>query len=191
MTKPYADANVISARRVCSIKQTRRDPCSRNLLHLHVVRRCSTIKAANGFAFPGSDSVELESVDASGFGSSSVSVSGANHWNNILTKWLLNFSIERATLLLGEGRQRRLKLEEPSWRQLWATVLLVCACVCVHKRTCVCVCEEWVEGWMGRLADGECGKVASSVECYHRALSQCVQGCVCVGASVCECMSYP
>lgn len=32
----------------------RRDPLLGNLLHLHVSHRCSTIKAANGFAFAAS-----------------------------------------------------------------------------------------------------------------------------------------
>lgn len=139
MTKPYADGNVISARRVCSIKQTKRDPSSRNLLHLHVRHRCSTIKAANGFAFPRSDSVDVGVGSGDGrclwvWVFEGIRI-GANHWNNILTKWLLNFSIERATLFLGEGRQLRLKLEEPSWRHVWATVL--CVCVCISGHVCV------------------------------------------------------
>lgn len=45
----------------------RRDPLLGNLLHLHVSHRCSTIKAANGFAFAVSGGGEWEwDWDASG-----------------------------------------------------------------------------------------------------------------------------
>lgn len=45
----------------------RRDPLLGNLLHLHVSHRCSTIKAANGFAFAASGGGEWDwDWDASG-----------------------------------------------------------------------------------------------------------------------------